>query len=71
MINPTKVIKDYKKMKITDNELNQSKEFFEFATSHGFNIFDLAFNNDKMQEAMELYKLNKENITKENDLYEV
>ena len=71
MINPIKAIKDYKEMKITNNELNQSREFIEFATSHGFNIFDLAFNKDKMQQAMEPYKLNKENITKENDLYEV
>ncbi len=57
MINPIKsVLKKFNKEKFTEHELAQSKEFLDYALSHGFNVFDIALNKEKMRYAVDCYK---------------
>ena len=71
MINPFSKFKD---LKVNDKELEVSKDFLDWALKSKYDLFSLAFDKNKMSQAMEQYKIyknEKECFVYENENYNV
>lgn len=66
MINPVKMLKDYKKAKINSSELELSGEFIQWALNNGYDLFKLAFDKIEMDKCVIEYKKYMEGLKNEN-----
>lgn len=66
MINPIKMLKDYKQTKVSSKELELSGEFIQWALNNNYDLFKLAFDKTQMDKCVSEYKNYMEGVNYEN-----
>lgn len=66
MINPIKMLKDYKQTKVSSKELELSGEFIQWALNNNYDLFKLAFDKVQMDKCLTEYKNYMEGVNYEN-----